>query len=192
MWNTFIHLNSKPGLEKKEKRKSVGGVTNSVAVAASARCTWWGERRSTTWQIRNIQAAFYPGLWLHPGSLRPSHTQVRHVKQLITLKYPFQVRLLVSGLPVVLKRLVSSHVSFAQAPPLPTHKVINGTWYTPIQIKRERNCVLFFPFALIDPFSSQSVLDELQWREKAPNRETWQTQSTALMSYGKHAQSFNP
>lgn len=45
---------------------------------------------------------------------------------------------------MVMKRLMSSHVSFAQVPPLPTYKIINVTRAMPVQIKRDRKLVHFF------------------------------------------------
>lgn len=54
-----------------------------------------------------------------------SHTWLRHVKQLIPWNTPFKRAFWSLGLPIVMKRSVSSHVSLAQVPSLPAHQIIN-------------------------------------------------------------------
>lgn len=110
------------------------GVANSITVTLSAHDTWFYEKYSTACYIQ----IFKPCFWLTTAQFlfcagpllamqKVSHTWVRHVKQLIPWNTPFKWVFWSLALPIVMKRLVSSHVSLAQVPSLPAHQIINTT-----------------------------------------------------------------
>lgn len=136
MWITSIHKQNQTHREKKQR---VGGAANSMTITLSAHYTWFTEKYSTTGStFWNIWATLQ--FSLHAGPLidmqKASHTWVRHVKQLILWKRPFKRVFWSLGLPVVMKRLVSSHVSFAQVASFPAHQIINTNRDRLIETKR--------------------------------------------------------
>lgn len=125
-----------------ERARGTGGVVNSITV------TFFCSRHVILWEIPRRRFLHTLKYFSHPLGPRPqhrffflssslfffftairkgSHTWVSHVKQLIPWNTPFKWVFWSLGLPIVMKRLVSSHVSLAQVPSLPAHQIINIT-----------------------------------------------------------------
>lgn len=136
-----------------KERGGEGGVVNLITITLSAHDTWFCKKylaacytlKYFSHPLGRLQRRllFSPLLSSSPliATRKVSHTWVSHVKQLIPWNTPFKWVFWSVGLPIVMKRSVSSHVSLAQVPALPAHQIIaitrDGETDTDYQIGRE-------------------------------------------------------